>query len=215
MRGMLNLIQSKNKHFSFILNPKTNYYKNSTAKIDINGKLVFGYPRRAAKMRRFNHFGQLYLDADSHLLIDGQVEFLPGNILVLLNGARLKIGDNTYFAGNSIVVFSTTSSIGKNCAISWDVTIIDNDLHDRRNHEGMISNHKKRILIGDNVWIGHRCSILKGAEIGDNSIVCAGSVVNRAFPPNSVIGGIPAKKISENNGTWDIVGHGLEYYVAK
>lgn len=51
------------------------------------------------------------------------------------------------------------------------------------------------IRIGNNVWIGANCVVLDGSVIGDNSIVAAGSVVNRRFPANSIIQGNPAKVI--------------------
>jgi len=51
----------------------------------------------------------------------------------------------------------------------------------------------KGIKLGNNIWVGAKVTFLDGAVIGDNSIVAAGAVVNDVFPPNSVIGGIPAK----------------------
>jgi acetyltransferase-like isoleucine patch superfamily enzyme len=51
------------------------------------------------------------------------------------------------------------------------------------------------IRIGRNVWIGANSVVLDGAVIGENSIVVANSLVNRRFPPNSIIQGNPAKVI--------------------
>lgn len=55
------------------------------------------------------------------------------------------------------------------------------------------------VRIGRNVWIGANCTILDGAVIGDNSIVVAGSLVNRRFPPNVIIQGNPAKVILQRS----------------
>lgn len=51
------------------------------------------------------------------------------------------------------------------------------------------------IRIGSNVWIGANCVVLDGSVIADNSIVVAQSLVNRRFPPNSIIQGNPARVI--------------------
>ena len=53
------------------------------------------------------------------------------------------------------------------------------------------------ITIGRNVWIGAGCVIVDGTIIGDNSIIAANSLVNRQFPPNSIIQGNPARVILE------------------
>lgn len=52
-----------------------------------------------------------------------------------------------------------------------------------------------RIKIGDNVFIGVHAIILPGTMIGNNSIVAAGAVVKGVFEDNSIIAGIPAKRI--------------------
>ena len=50
------------------------------------------------------------------------------------------------------------------------------------------------IIIGNNVWIGAGCTILKGVKISDNCIVASGSVVPRGdYPKNSILAGNPVK----------------------
>lgn len=53
------------------------------------------------------------------------------------------------------------------------------------------------IVIGDYVFIGARCMILKGVTIGDRSIVAAGSVVTKSIPADELWGGVPAKFIKK------------------
>jgi acetyltransferase-like isoleucine patch superfamily enzyme len=51
------------------------------------------------------------------------------------------------------------------------------------------------IVIRRNVWIGAGATILAGVTIGENSVVAAGAVVTKDVPPNTVVGGVPAKII--------------------
>lgn len=53
-----------------------------------------------------------------------------------------------------------------------------------------------KIIIHDNVFIGANSTILPNVEIGENSIIGAGSVVTKSIPPNSVVAGVPARVIS-------------------
>lgn len=53
------------------------------------------------------------------------------------------------------------------------------------------------IKIGKNVWIGSNSTILSGVEIGDNAVIAAGAVVSKNVEPNTVVGGVPAKKIKD------------------
>lgn len=51
------------------------------------------------------------------------------------------------------------------------------------------------IFIGKNVWIGASAVVLPGVTIGDGAIVAAGAVVTKDVPPNTVVGGVPARKL--------------------
>lgn len=95
------------------------------------------------------------------------------------------IGDN-FVCGPNVSIIST----------SYVYDAIGVHLED----QGAVS---KGVRIGDNVWIGAGSVILDGSVIDDNSIVVAASLVNRRFPPNSIIQGNPAKVLMRRHVTED------------
>ncbi len=57
----------------------------------------------------------------------------------------------------------------------------------------------KTVKIGDHVWIGGRCIILPGVEIGEGAVVGGGSVVTKNVAPYTVVAGNPAKFINKRH----------------
>jgi len=55
----------------------------------------------------------------------------------------------------------------------------------------------KGISVGRNCWIGAKSTLLDGCVVGDNCVVAAGSVVNRQFDSNVIIGGVPARVLRQ------------------
>jgi maltose O-acetyltransferase len=53
------------------------------------------------------------------------------------------------------------------------------------------------VNIGNDVWIGGNVTILPGITIGNNVVVAAGAVVTRDVPDNTLVGGIPARKLKD------------------
>lgn len=117
----------------------------------------------------------------------------------------IKIGKHTMLNGVCIVSYQKVE-IGDECQIASSTIISDTDFHPvdpilrSKQVKGesfpFSSVGKKEIKIGNNVWIGWNCTILKGVQIGDHSIVAAGSVVLAGHYPNgSLIAGNPAKVI--------------------
>lgn len=53
------------------------------------------------------------------------------------------------------------------------------------------------VQIGKNVWVGSNSTILSGVKIGDGAVIAAGAVVAKDVEKNTVVGGVPAKKIRE------------------
>lgn len=56
---------------------------------------------------------------------------------------------------------------------------------------------KGEVVIGNNVWIGDKATVLAGVHIGDNVIVAANSVVLNDVPSNSIVAGVPAKVVKQ------------------
>ena len=80
------------------------------------------------------------------------------------------------------------------------VIILDNDSHNISTNPitrrfGKIAEDK--VIIGNNVWIGMYSIILKGVQIGNNSIIAAGSIVSKSIPSNQLFGGNPARFIKK------------------
>ncbi len=79
--------------------------------------------------------------------------------------------------------------IGARTYIAFDVAILTHD---------MTRGLRLHTRIGKHCFIGARSIILPGIEIGDESIVGAGSVVTRDVPPRSIVAGNPAQIIRRN-----------------
>ncbi len=127
----------------------------------------------------------------------GNCQFYSGVRLEVGKGAVLRIGKGTYLNRNTVVIAHRQVEIGANCAISWDVVIMDSDMH-AMTQDGVEDN--RPVIIEDFVWIGCRCIILKGVRIGTGSIIAAGAIVTKDVPPHTVSAGVPARVLHQLKG---------------
>ncbi|MBR3572361.1 MAG: acyltransferase [Bacteroidales bacterium] len=105
---------------------------------------------------------------------------------------NLTLGADFNMTAESTIVCAHQISFGKDCLLSWDILIMDTDEHPIYNQDGIRTNPDKPILVGNHVWIGCKCTLLKGTEIPNNAIVAAGTLLTSAFSgENQVIGGNP------------------------
>lgn len=103
--------------------------------------------------------------------------------------ARIVIGKNSGFSGVAIVARKEIV-IGDNVIVGADSQIGDSD-----GHNDILGTQDASVFIGNNVFIGMHCMIMKGVKIGDNSIIAAGSIVTKDIPSNCIAGGVPCKVI--------------------
>lgn len=84
--------------------------------------------------------------------------------------------------------------VGCNCIFSNNIELHTTDYHSILDSQGNRTNIAKDIIIGNHVWVGLRCLILKGVLLADVCVVGAGSIVTKSMEsPNTLIGGTPAR----------------------
>lgn len=105
---------------------------------------------------------------------------------------NIEIGDNVSINQGCSLYGDYGISIGENSKLSPYVQIYSaNYRYANKKQLGSMGTIGKKIVIGKNVWIGAGSIILSGVNIGDNSIIAAGSVVYRNIPANEMWGGNP------------------------
>lgn len=150
-----------------------------------------------------------------HILRDDS-EIIIGNKSVLTSGEITCIGAHTSFIVNEGTTFGadfiaslnekTRIRIGKDCMFSLNIIMYAGDGHSlfdvetSKNINSIVPDGKrfcKEIILGDHCWVGVRATILS-ANIGQGSIIGAGSVVKGRYPNNCAIAGSPARIVRKN-----------------
>ena len=120
------------------------------------------------------------------------------------NNSQVLIDEQFSCAGSLIENHDESNlnvSIGKDCMFSHGINMRVSDGHSiyKTHNFEIINKPQNGITIGEHVWIGMNSMILKDVTISSNSIVGAGSLVNKSFnKENVVIAGTPARIVKEN-----------------
>jgi phosphonate metabolism protein (transferase hexapeptide repeat family) len=124
-----------------------------------------------------------------------------------------ELGDYSYLGPGCLVADAT---IGKFCAIAAQVRIgapnhpLDRPSQHRftycpeyysadaqRDHAFFRQRRADRVVIGNDVWIGHAVIVMPGVKVSDGAVLAAGAVVTRDVVPYTIVGGVPARPIRE------------------
>lgn len=110
-------------------------------------------------------------------------------------GSNIHIGDNFFANTNLVILDGAKVTIGDNVFIAPHVGIYTagHPLDKELRNAGL--EYAYPITIGNNVWIGGHVCILPGVSIGDNSVIGAGSVVTKDIPSGVLAYGNPCRVI--------------------
>lgn len=170
--------------------------------IEINGKIETGmiligfgnvpiFDKRKSRTI-WNHGG-------GKITFNGKCSIGHGSKIAV--GGELVLGKNFGITAESSIICDNYIEFGDDVLISWKCQIMDTDFH------SLIINGNKQfnkgtIVVGNKVWIGMNVIILKNSKISDNSVIAAGSIINKQFnDKNILIAGVPGKTI-RNNIQW-------------
>ena len=136
-----------------------------------------------------DHKGQVNLYG-GHLIIEGRLCMAAGSTLDCCG--EMRIGKNFSTNKNAFISCSKEVIIGDDVMLGWNVQIYDASGHTVY-HNGIAKQSQAPIKVGNHVWLASHSTLLKGAEVGDGSIVAWRSLVTKSLPQNNVlIAGNPA-----------------------
>lgn len=118
-------------------------------------------------------------------------------VQILTCGGNIWIGDDCSFNPYCVIYGHGGLRIGNSVRIATQTVIIpaNHVFSDRLTPIRLQGLTTKGIEIEDDVWIGAGVKVLDGVTIGRGSVVAAGAVVNKSFPPFSIVGGVPGRII--------------------
>lgn len=128
--------------------------------------------REGAKEVGENLFVNSKSSVTKHTIIGDNVAL---NGLIIGGNGKVVIGDNTRI-GRDVLIITSNHNYNQPQKLPYDEKLIS-----------------KSVIVNNNVWIGQRVTILPGVELGEGSIIQAGSVVVSDIPKYSIAGGNPAK----------------------
>lgn len=148
----------------------------------------------------YSSFSFLHCESESHAAVrigsDSGVYFT--SFFELGAHGSVSIGDHCAVVGATIAC-DCRVVIEDYAFIAHDVVIADTPFavppasRSRIAPSASIGAAEAVIRIGRNAWIGARSTILLGADIGDDAIIGAGTLVDFPVPPSSIVAGAPAR----------------------
>lgn len=126
------------------------------------------------KIPKINANFKIAIKRGSKLLVGDNFRARNNVSFRIYNSGKIKIGNNCFFNDNCSINCQKSIIIGNNVIFGQNVMLFDHDHDYKNNINDFICSD---IVIGNNVWIGANCIILKGVVIGDNAVIAAGTVV--------------------------------------
>jgi acetyltransferase-like isoleucine patch superfamily enzyme len=127
----------------------------------------------------------------------GRFSWIGDGTKIRCHEGEVEIGAKTVMGQDCTISAYQHVRIGEQCVIADRAMFIDFD-------HGMVEVdrpirlqgiYKKPVRVGANVWIGYGACVLRGATVGDNSVLGTYAVVTKDVPANAVVGGVPAEVI--------------------
>lgn len=151
----------------------------------------------------YDHSSVINIKGKLLLKGNGVHSFSPGTILYVGEGAILEI-DEYFSASHDLKIYCRHRIIiGKDNMWSYHIVVMDNDGHHIYDEDGNHINRNKEVVIGDHVWLGCRCIVLKGSSIANGSVIASGTTVRKGLQKENSIYGNSGPEPLKDHIRWD------------
>lgn len=163
-------------------------YRNQVFKKKIN-----------SSSKKINILGKVYVNA-TNIHLGENVTIYPN--VTFWGDGEIVIGDNVDIGKDTIIYAKKRVYIGSNTIIAAQCYIIDSNHGVKRDiiiQKQPMEFDSDGVEIGEDVWIGAGCKVIKGAKIEDGAVIGAMSLVNKKVKANKIAVGIPAREVKERS----------------
>lgn len=164
------------------------YFVAKTAEVVLNDKVWLAQDHQIEAL------------AGSKIIIGSNVHFGKRAIIIAGPGASITIAEGCFFNHDISITALSAIDIGRNSIFGPYTYISD---HNHQFASGMLIKEQgydtQSLSVGSDVWLGVGVTLIKGASVGDGSVIAARAVVNKQIPDDEIWGGIPAKKIGDRD----------------
>lgn len=187
-----NVLRDKGKFI--IPNWGTRIEMNKSAKIYLHASMHLNtnkYPCSRAEC-------YLRLRKGAEMVVNGVVSLFYGGTIEVHKNAELNIGACSIQTG-AVIICAYKMTIGQGCLISRMAYISDSDHHRVVDVEGNITNYPKETIIGDNVWITVKATVMKGAKIKTGAVISVNAIAGGRIEEHDLMKAERARKVGKIN----------------
>lgn len=135
------------------------------------------------------------------LIFRGEAHIGNGSKIFVDKNASMILGNDFKISANSSILCYYKIEFGHNIQFSWDCLVMDSDTHTIFDENGNCCNSEKPVIVGNNIWIGCRSTILKGSILPNNCVIGSMSLISGSkFEQNTIIVGVPARSVKRIGG---------------
>lgn len=139
------------------------------------------------------------IDPTATLQLGDGCEIDTGTTVAVYGNGTLHLGERAFVGHHGTLAAHRSVTIGAGTFLAELVSIRD---HDHALGEPPSSGNVEvaPVVIGRDVWLGAKTTVLRGAEIGDGAVVAAHAVVRGTIPAGALAAGIPARVVRGQAG---------------
>lgn len=179
-------------------------FKNTIIDMEKNSKIILKANLHIGinKLKGSRAETHIRLRKNSVWNINGQVLMFYNTIIELFEEA---VFDSDFFSvnGGSAILCAKHIKFGKNVMLGRNIMIYDSDHHKVVDENGNQTNPAKEVIIGDNVWLTNRVTVLKGTTINSGALVSSMSLIYKDIEAEALVASTSQAKTLKTDIRWE------------